>query len=253
MKFTSAITRHFKKMLINNNGVSGLQICLVAAASMAVPSIFVHTVLSTALPAKPEVLSVCRAPQRALLPFGNCNDGLRELDNSDTSWKASPFVDAGVDTTSHVEGAASNKLKIQDEFTTGRIAGRNFADNAGVPDLSDVGCITFWIKSNTDLDDDILQLRLIDDNSDIASVNIDIPGNVLDGQNWKKVSAILSGNDSADYSPGTVALYAIRDPGAVTIWLDIIEGRKPFERQESTKSCLNELVFNHNERIVIAG
>jgi len=240
-------------MLSNYKSVCGLQICMVAVVSMAVPSIFVHTVLSSALPTKPEILSVCRAPQRALLPFETGKGNICQLDNGDTAWKAFANVNAGADITSYVEGVASTKLEVKDEFTTGLIASINIVDNTRATNLNDIECITFWIKSSEELNDDVLQFRLIADNGGPESVNIDIPGNILGGHDWKKVSATLSGTYDVDNNIGVLALYATKDPGNVTIWLDIVEARITFRSQKAAKSCLNELVFNNKEGIVIAG
>ena len=252
MKYLSAIAGTMKKMLSTNNSISGLQICMVVVVSMAVPSIFALTVLLPAPSAKQEVLSVCRAPQRAFLPLAKGQDDTCKLDNGDTAWETSTNVHAGVDTASYVEGVASTKLEVQDQFTTGRIARINTIDNTRALNFSDIECITFWIKSSEELDDDILQLQLFDTSSGTASVHIDIPGNSLNGQDWQRVSAIIPDAYAVDNNIEAIAIYATKDPGNVTIWLDVIEARIAFESQNFTKSFLNELVLNNDAEVILA-
>lgn len=240
-------------MLCSKNGINGLQICIAAAVSIALPSLSANTSPSPVPTAKQEILSVCRAPQMALLPLEPVRNNTCVLDKGETAWKPFNGVDAQVDTASYVEGRSSTKLEVQDRFKQGPIAGIDTFYNTGTINSSDIECLTFWIRSSKPMDGDVLQLRLIDNTGGTASLNIDIPGNNLDGRDWKKVSAVLSGAFTINNDIDALVLYAARDPGNVTIWLDIIEARISSETQKATKSRLNELVLNHDEGILTAG
>jgi hypothetical protein len=253
MKTASALAGIIKKMISSNNGIYGLQICIATAVAMTLPSLSAHTPLSPSTAVKQEMLSVCRAPQRALLPFETFKDNMRVIDKGDTAWKPFNGVDAGVDMTSYVEGRSSTKLDIKDGFSEGPIAGINTINNTEGINSSDIACLTFWAKSSKQVGGDVLQLRLIDSTGGTTSLNIDIPENVLDGRDWKKASVVISGTSTIGNNIDTLVLYASRDPGNVTIWLDIIEARISSEMPGTTKSRLNELVLDHDEGILTAG
>jgi len=242
-------------MLSNEMGVIGLQICAVVIASMAVPSVLAYTLFSPNLQsALKERISVCQAPQKAMLHLENGSAISYELHDADDAWTASRYVTACQDSSSYVEGSASVSLKIEDGFNTGMVAYHEIADNIGTLDLNDCDYITFWIKSSADLDDGILQLRL-SDRADVASLTegLAIPGSVLNGRSWQKVSVSLSETDIDYDAVKSIGLHAAADPGVVTIWLDIIETPPAWSTRNPVEFDLNEFVYAPIEGAMLAG
>ena len=245
MKTRAVIQGIIKRMLSNETSKSGLQICLVIIASIAVPPVFTHMVLTPILPAiQKEPTTVCRAPQGAMLPISNINASPVQLCNADDDWTPFSYVTAKADTSSYVEGVASIRLEIEDDFNTGLIASKDIAGNPEEWKLSDFTHITFWIKSNMDLGDDIIQLRLYE-NADKAGIAgcFAIPGSVLDGDSWKKATLSLAGTGINTDFTGSIALYAAQDPGELILWLDIVELTSSIDVLELPEFHLNELVY----------
>ena len=240
-------------MIRSNNGINGLQVCIAAAVSLSLPSLSVHSSLSPVLTAKQESLSVCQAPGRMSSPFETSRETTYVLDKGDTAWKTFYGVDARVDTASYVEGRSSTKLEVLEGFTWGLIASIDTSNNIGPLNTSDIECLTCWIKSCKPMDSDVLQLRLMDNTGSTLSLNIDIPENVPNGHDWKRVNAVFHIDPIMENEIDTVSVFAAKDPGSITIWLDIIEAGITSELPKAKNSRLNELVLNHNEGIITAG
>ena len=234
-------------MICSNRSINGLQICIAAAVSIGLPS------LSPVPTAEQEVLSACRAHQRSLLSLETLRDDTCVLDKGDTAWNPSNGVKIQVDTSSYVEGQSSTKFEVQAEFAGGSIAGIDTLNNTEATNVSDIECLTFWIKSSKQVDSDTLQLRLMDDTSVTSSLDIDIPEYFLDVGHWKKVSVVIPVDSNIGSYFDSVVLYALKDPGNLTIWLDIIEARTSSESQQANNPRLNELVLNYNEGTLTAG
>jgi hypothetical protein len=245
MKIREITIRIVKRMLNNESGISGWQIAVVLIASMAIPAVFTHTTLYAGLPStQKNQEAVCSVPQEAPNPR-NCvvASGIYELNDADDAWIASPYVTAKPDSTSYVEGSASANFKIGDDFTTGAIACHDITGDTGTLDLSDCNRVTFWIKSSANLDNGVLQLRLSEgDYATGTTESLAIPGSVLDGSSWQKATVSLSGTTINYDAVRSVALYAATDPGAVTIWLDIIETPPALSTSNPVKPYMNELV-----------
>ena len=234
--------------------MNGLQICIAAAVSVALPSLSVHSLLSPVTSAKQEMLSVCRAPDRVLSSqFETSTGNTCILDKGNTVWKASNGVKTGLDSTSYVEGHSSTKLEVQEGFTWGPIASIDISNNIGTLNTSDIKCLTFWIKSSKPVDSDVFQLRLMDNTDSTSSLDIDIPENALNGRDWNRVNAVFPIGSNTENEIDTVSLFAAKHPGNVTIWLDIIETGISSGLPKAKNSRLKELVLNHNEGIITAG
>jgi len=235
-------------MLSNESGISGLQIAVILIASMAMPAVFTHTALSAGLLSiQKSQEAVCSVPQEApnslKLSGSVVAGGIYELNDADDAWIASPYVTAKPDLTSYVDGSASAYLKIGDDFTTGAVAYHDITGDTGTLDLSDCNSVTFWIKSSANLDDGVLQLRLSESDYGTGTTeNLAIPGIVLDGSSWQKATLSLSGTTINYDAVRSVALYAATDPGAVTIWLDIIETPLALSTSNPVKPYMSELV-----------
>lgn len=248
MKIREITRRIVKRMLSNESGISGLQIAVILIASMAMPAAFTYTAFSAGLLSiQKNQEAVCSAPQEApnslKLSSSGGVSGIYELDDADDVWIASPYVTVKPDSTSYVEGSASANLRIGDDFTTGAVAYHDITGDTGTLDLSDCNSVTFWIKSSANLDDGVLQLRLSESDYGTGTTeNLAIPGIVLDGNSWQKATVSLSGTTINYDDVKSVALYAVADPGAVTIWLDIIETPMALNTSNPVKPYMNELV-----------
>jgi hypothetical protein len=246
-----------KRMLINESGITGLQMAVILIASIAMPAIFTHTALSAGLfPTQKSQKAIFTAPQEEpsslKLNGGVVAGGLYEINDADDAWAAFPYVTAKPDSTSYVEGSASAKLKISDDFTTGAVAYHDITSGTGTLDLSDCNRVTFWIKSSANLDDGILQLRFSESDYGTGTTeNLAIPGIFLDGSSWQKATVSLSGTTINYDAVRSVALYAASDPGAVTIWLDIIETPAALSTSNPVKPYINELVCATVEEVAL--
>lgn len=247
MKIREITRRIIQRMISHESGISGLQIAVILIASVAIPAVFTHTALSAGLLSiQKSKEAICSAPQEVpnSLKFSSsiAASGIYKLDNAEDVWIASPYVTAKPDSTSYVEGSASANLKIGDDFTTGAVAYHDITGDTGTLDLSDCNTLTFWIKSSANLGDGVLQLRLSESDYGTGTTeNLAIPGIVLDGSSWQKATVSLSGTTINYDAVRSVALYAASDPGAVTIWLDIIETPPALSTSNPVKPYMNEL------------
>jgi hypothetical protein len=199
------------------DGIPVPAIVFITAAVLTV--VLAHTAFAGNRIAPPEVMAYARVS-----PPGSCattvpvDDNRVErlvLNNADGPWTASPHVAARPDASHYVEGSASARFLIEEGFETGVVA----YDDIRCPAKGEY--ISFWIRSSAQLEDGVLQLRLGDDGFD-SGVGLAIPGAVLDAC-WHRAAIDLTGFDIEYSTARSIALYAAKDPGEVTVWLDIME------------------------------
>ena len=217
-------------------------------ASVVMAAVFAYTALSAGLLSiqKSHEVVYCgltAAKSAPELKGSAGTAGPYELDDCEDIWTApSENVKVTRDTASYVEGTASTNLTV-----TGGISGvigyYDITSNTGTLDLSDCSSVTFWIKSDTNLGDGVLQLRFSEsDDGTGTTENLAIPASAFKGTNWQKVTVNLPGITANYNAVKSVALYAASDPGAVSIWLDIIETQPILSTSNQMKARTDELV-----------
>jgi len=149
------------------------------------------------------------------------------VDSCDSAWTAKADVTASEEGTIKKEGTASAKLVIAGAFTTGLVATYDFT----AIDVSGYNSISFWIRSNTNLNKGVLQLVYDEDGACASpSQSTDIPA--LKADTWTKVSLTLSAAAADRNAVISVGINAVSDPGAITIYVDDIRT----EMQEAGKA-----------------
>ena len=148
------------------------------------------------------------------------------VNSCDSAWTAKANVTATEEGTIKKEGTASAKLVIAAGFTTGLVATHDFT----AIDISGHNSISFWIRSNTNINKGVLQL-VYDEDAACASPSqsTDIPA--LKADTWTKVSLTLSATAANRNAVISVGINAVSDPGTITIYVDDIRT----EMQEAGK------------------
>ena len=139
------------------------------------------------------------------------------VDSCDAAWTAKANVTATEEGAIKKEGTASAKLVIAAGFTTGLVATHDFS----AIDISGYNSISFWIRSNTNINKGVLQL-VYDEDATCASPSqsTDIPA--LKADTWIKVSLPLSATAADRNAIISVGINAVSDPSAITIYVDDI-------------------------------
>ncbi len=217
-------------------------------ALVLLAAVFVYTTLSAGLlfTQKSQQKVYCGLTEARNIPELTGSVGIDspyQLDGCEDVWTVpSNNVKVSKDTASYVEGMASTNLIVAGGIS-GLIGYYNITNSTGTLDLSNFNSVTFWIKSDTKLDNGTLQLRLSESDDGTGNTeNLAIPASALDGANWQKVTVNLSGTTVNYNAVKSVALYAASDPGAVSIWLDIIETQPILSISNQMKVLTKELV-----------
>ena len=148
------------------------------------------------------------------------------VNSCDSAWTAKANVTATEEGTIKKEGTASAKLVIAAGFTTGLVATHDFT----AIDISGHNSISFWIRSNTNINKGVLQLVYDEDGTCASpSQSTDIPA--LKADTWTKVSLTLSATAANRNAVISVGINAVSDPGTITIYVDDIRT----EMQEAGK------------------
>lgn len=131
-------------------------------------------------------------------------------------WTAATSVTASLSSTVFKQGANSSNLVVAGGFTTGRIA--HFA--TGLLDLSTYQQISFSLRGTIAVATGVLQIKLCSDTAGLVALSSHTITDALRANVWKSVTIDTGGALSAVVQ--SVALYAISDPGAVTLNIDNI-------------------------------
>lgn len=141
------------------------------------------------------------------------------IDDGEAAWTASANVTATASTTTYREGTHSASLAIAAGFTTGLIAYKAFA----AADYSTYQQISLLIRTSTAQAAGVLQIKLCSDNAGVTAVNtVNMPA--TPANTWTNVAVDTAGALGASIQ--SVALYAVSDPGTVTVFLDNIVAAK---------------------------
>lgn len=140
----------------------------------------------------------------------------QNVSRCESAWTASANVTSTQDTSSYREGSASVANAIASGFTTGIVA----YSTIGILSIpSGYTQVSFWIKADSAVSSGVLRLDLCSDTVGAVPVaSCPIP-TLTNATAWRAVTYEFGALPTAIQS---VALYAISDPGTVTINLDNI-------------------------------
>jgi len=226
---------------------------------MALPAMLVysHPVIDSPV-SQGEPMMVCRITQEATLPLKSPVSAapapLYMLDDDGITWTSSPGVSAAVDRSSYVEGGSSDVFAIKREFSSGPVAFRAIDAGDEAPDLTGCDLITLWIKTDTYIADGVLLLQLCENDNGTGSCKVlPIPGTIIGGNDWQKVTMKLSGDSEHYDAVSSIALCADSDPGQAIIWLDAIELWRETNGQSPDRVHLNTIVSPRIQEVLLAG
>ena len=227
------LSRAFKRLGRDQQGVTGLETAIILIAFVVVASVFAYTVLSAGIfsaeKGKEAIhagLESARGSMELVGTVKATSVASTLLDSGDTSFSwtvGNASVTIDTDTADRKEGTASIKITIVDSFTTGLVA---YVDLGATVTLKNPQhyAVRLWIKSDKELAAGVLQL-VIDDNAGCATTvaeSIDIPA--LGTATWDQPVLDLA-SPTAD-ALGTVAcvgITAASDPGAIVVHVDLIQ------------------------------
>lgn len=138
------------------------------------------------------------------------------IDDGENAWTASANVTATASTATYREGTKSANLVIASGFTTGLVA---YKALAGATDFSAYQQISTQIRSSGSIASGVFELKLCSDAAGATPVNTITIG-ALPTNLW--IPHVVDTLAALGSSIQSVALYAVSDPGAVTINLDNI-------------------------------
>lgn len=144
------------------------------------------------------------------------------IDNGETAWTASANVTATANTT-RKQGATSAQLVVAAAFTTGKIAYRTLPATL---DLSAYQQVSLWFSTSQAQSSALYELRLCSDTTGDVTVAA-LPFTLADGAAVSFVASawrtlVLNYGAALGATINSVALYAVTDPGSVTLRLDNI-------------------------------
>lgn len=137
------------------------------------------------------------------------------IDTGATAWTASANVTAATSGT-RKEGATSASQAIAAAFTTGLVAYKAFAST----DFSAFRQISFWIRNSAVVAAGVFELRLCSDAAGVTAVNTISVSALPTTNDWTALTVDTGAALGAAIQ--SVALYALVDPGTITILLDNI-------------------------------
>lgn len=137
------------------------------------------------------------------------------IDLCDSAWTASANVTCTTSTTNK-QGTNAASMAIAAAFTTGKVAYKTISTT----DFSGYQQVSYWIRTSAAIAASVLELRLCSDTIGAVTVNtIAIPAISTTGR-YTPVTIDTAGALGASIQ--SVALYALSDPGTVTVLLDNI-------------------------------
>lgn len=138
------------------------------------------------------------------------------IETCENAWTAAANVTATASTSSYREGTASANLVIASGFTTGLVA---YKALGGPTDYSAYQQISLLVRSSINVAAGVLQLKLCSDAAGATPVDtISLPA--IASGHWTPV--VVDTAAALGSSIQSVALYAVSDPGSVTVNLDNI-------------------------------
>ena len=220
--------------LRGSRGVTGVETAIILIAFVVVASVFAYTVLSadifTADRSKEAINAGIDTAASSIELVGSMKaDGVKATVlttvDASSSWTVSATVTADTETDDRKEGTASVKFTIAGGFTTGVIAYENLGSTV---DLSSHYAAGLWIKSDTTLATGVIQL-LLDDSAGCGSPEESLQVGALTAGAWTQVHMNVS-DASALSAVACTGLNAASDPGAIVLFVDLIQGPPELQR-----------------------
>jgi len=216
--------RRLTELKRDRRGITGLETAIILIAFVVVASVFAYTILSAGIFSSERGKETIHAglqeargtmePKGGVIAFGPL-----VLSDCDTVWTAADGnVTVSLETNDKKEGSASVKLTIADAFTTGNIA---YYDLETTADLSRESQVRLWLKPSSNINANVLQL-VLDDTAGLGSPLETINITALTANTWNLVTVDLA-NPLNDTAIASVGLKAASDPGAVTLYVDLVE------------------------------
>ncbi|MDP3063396.1 MAG: hypothetical protein Q8O40_09345 [Chloroflexota bacterium] len=206
-------------------GITGLETAIILIAFVVVASVFAYTVLSAGIfsaekgkEAIHSGLETARSSMELVGAVKATAVTADELDDADDAWTASANVTGTTDTTDKKEGDASVEFAVAALFTTGLVAYEAISST----DISDHYSVRFWIKTDTDVAANVLQL-VIDETAACVSPEetLNIPA-LTAASGWTRVQLKMSA-PSVLNAVLCVGLNAASDPVTPTVNVDLVE------------------------------
>ena len=220
--------RPCRRSIAAQNGITGLETAIILIAFVVVASIFAFTVLSAGLFAamKGQEATTAGVDQvtSAIELVGDIKaDGAPATTlttvNGAGGWTTSVNVTAATEASDYKEGTAGLTLTVASAFTTGLIAYENLSSTV---DLSGHFAAGLWIKANTLLSAGVLKL-VLDDTPGCGSPEESLSIAALTADTW--VDPHMNVTDAAALTAvACVGITAASDPGAITLYVDRIQG-----------------------------
>lgn len=148
---------------------------------------------------------------------------IKHIDTCESTWSTAGIsnVTVTLDTSNEVEGSGCCKLVLASAFTTGKIA---FHSLGTATDFSSFSKISFLAKDNLDVAAGVLQIKLCSDFAGNTPVNtfnlpaINYSPIIALTHLWHRI--VVDNGGALGSTIRSIALYAVSDPGALTIYLD---------------------------------
>ena len=170
------------------------------------------------------------------------------LENCEDAWVAAANVTATADSTIKIRGTNSSKLVIASGFTTGIVASESFV---GI-DISAAANthLSFWMYSTATLASGVFRLRLSEQNTGATGATYaDYTVPALTADTWTHCSVAIAtpaASNGGTYPTDldavlSVALVAVSDPGAITVYIDDVRTAKEFTGDEDNRFSFTAL------------
>jgi hypothetical protein len=217
-----------KRVSRPQRGATGLEAAIIMVAFAGTAAIFAYVVLSTGMFASIKSHEAATAGldqvSSSLDLVGDVKaDGVVATTVSSVEgaggWTASPNVTAATETSDYKLGSGGLKLTVAGAFTTGLVAYENLGATV---DLSGHFSVGLWVKATGTIDANALRL-VIDDSAGCGSPEETLNIPALTADSWLRHRINVS--DAIALSAiACVGISAASDPGAVTLYVDHIEG-----------------------------
>jgi len=149
------------------------------------------------------------------------------LSTCETAWTASADVTAATSGTRR-QGANSCSLAIAAGFTTGKVA---YFDLGSTTDFSGFQQVSLWIRANALFASGVFEIKLCSDAAGDTPVSTVTVLNIGIVNAWHPMTLNLG--SALSTTVRSIALYAVSDPGTVTVLLDNIIACKAASSDDS--------------------
>lgn len=163
---------------------------------------------------------------------------VKTLCNCESLWTPSTYVTASLNTYYRKMGTASNYINISSTFTTGKVAYYPFASSL---DLSAFQELTFWLRPSALINNNVLKVCLCSDVLGDTIVDEFVIGPQQGTNYFRPVTLPKSGGGNLGSTVNSIAIYAISDPGSLTMYIDNFSASKTGDLNLTTLIGTNSL------------